>query len=83
MMSVIPARIVGLSATTALKVRAVDHPSHKCESQRRLGIVMGEEISLLYRSDRVFWASTRVAASTENPSGKCRIRHFNGIDRMA
>jgi hypothetical protein len=52
MMSVIPARIVGLSATVALKVRGVDHPSHKCEIQRRLGIVMGEEISSLYRSDR-------------------------------
>ena len=48
MMSVIPARIVVLSATAALKVRAVDHPSHKCESQGRLGIVMGEGISLLY-----------------------------------
>jgi len=52
MMSVIPARIVGLSAIAALKVPAVDHPSRKCVSQGRLGIVRGEGISLLDRSDR-------------------------------
>ena len=28
------------------------HPSRKCESQRRLGIVMGEGSSLLDRSDQ-------------------------------
>jgi len=46
MISVISARIVVLSATAALEVRAVDCPSHKTEAQGRLGFAAGERISL-------------------------------------
>ena len=52
MMSMIVARIVVLSATAALEVRAVDCPSHKTEAQGRLGVAAGERKSLIHRPDR-------------------------------
>jgi hypothetical protein len=82
MMSVIPARIVVLSATAGSRFGPWTIPATNVRAEGGSELLWERGFRCSTDPIGVFCASTCVAASTENPSGKCRFRTRGRLHRF-